>query len=327
MDFSDDAPMVGPADVDAEALAERGVPLAELIAALGVSLDQASATDAPRDGWRVLKRYQSGAMVIGAPTDPTAAMWQVAHLDAPNAGAVVMVQPDPMPLRPSRAERRRGLELRWPAVVTDNPAASGYFVDIVNTGSSRWESDADGFYVVGAFTNPGSTAFSFGWIESSQHRPVPLDPGEYARVPVSINPGTWNSLEPGAYDLQAVLVSLGLRTIHPLQVEVSAELIAHYRRQNARSHSTPERRRRALDPQIERVRAQIAASDSLDRVVGAVATSQSDDDAITSIGHILKLDGDLARSVYHSSFSELHPSRGAQRERQLEHLSRQRADA
>ncbi len=318
--------MVGPADVDRAALAKQGIPLAELIATLGVSLDRSSATDAPPDGWRVLKRYQSGAMVIGAPTDPTAAVWRVAHLDAPNAGAVVMVHPDPMPLRPSRAERRRGLELRWPAVVTDNPVASGYFVDIVNTGASRWESDADGFYVVGAFTDVGSTAFSFGWVASSQHRPVPLDPGEYARVPVSINPATWNSLEPGTYDLQAVLVSLGLQTTRPLLVEVSAELIEQRRQQNARSHSSPERRRRSLDQQIERVRAQIAASDALHHVVDAVAAAQSDDDAITTIGHILKIDGDLSRSVYHSSFSELHPSRGAQRERQLEQLIQQRAN-
>ncbi|WP_163620706.1 hypothetical protein [Microbacterium sp. B35-30] len=327
MDFSDDAPMVGPADVDREALAERGVSLAELVAALGVSLDLSSATDAPPDGWRVLKRYQSGAMVIGAPTESTAAAWRVAHLDAPNVGAVVMVQPDPMPLRPSRAERRRGLELRWPAVVSENPVASGYFVDIVNTGSSRWRSDGDGFYVVGAFTNPGSTGFDFAWVSSSQHRPVPLDPGEYARVPVSINPSTWNSLEPHTYDLQAVLVSLGLRTIHPLRVEVSAELIAQHRQQNARSHSSPERRRRALDQQIERVRAQIAAGDALHHVVDAVAASQSDDDAITRISHLLKLDGDLARSVYHSSLSEPSSSRSAQREKQLEQLTQQRANA
>jgi hypothetical protein len=325
MDLSDDAPMVGPADVDRAALAERGVSLVKLIAALGVRLDRSSATDAPADGWRVLKRYQSGAMVIGAPTDPTAAVWRVAHLDAPNVGAVVVVQPDPMPLRPSRAERRRGLELRWPTVVTDIPAPSGYFIDIVNTGIARWESDADGFYVVGAFTDVGSTAFSFGWIESSQHRPVPLDPGEYARVPVSIIPGTWNSLEPGTYDLQAVLVSLGLRTTRPLQIEVSAELVAQRRQQNARSHSSPERRRRALDQQIARVRAQIAASDSFDRVVDAVATSQSDDDAIARIGHILRLDEDLARSIYHSSLSELHPGRGAPREKHLEQLTQQRA--
>ena len=62
-------------------------------------------------------------------------------------------------------------------------------------------------------------------------------------------------------------------------------------------------------------------------VPGTVAAAQSDDDAIARIGHILKLDGDLARSVYNSTFSELHPRHGARRERQLELLAQQRANA
>ncbi|MFE6735914.1 hypothetical protein [Microbacterium sp. NPDC057650] len=304
MDIRDDSPQVGPADVDEDALRERGVALVELITELGVRLDDSSAEDAPRGGWRVLRRYATGAAVIGAPAEPEGRAWRVAHVGA-HPESVVMVQPDPMPLRPSRVERRQGLELRWPTVMTSSPSRDDFVVDIVNTGSARWESDADGFHVVGVFTEPGATRFSFGWVSSSQHKAVPLDPGEYARVGVSINPGAWDNLEAGTYDLHAVLVSLGLRTLHPLTVELTADLLS--RKRAARSHTSPVNRRRMLDQQIEQARAQISASQSLDLVFHAVMTANTDDDAITGISRALSVDEQCAASIYHSPLQALSP--------------------
>jgi hypothetical protein len=323
MDLSDDAPQVGPADVDRDALGERGIPLTALIAELGVELDASSASDAPPDGWRVLKRYPSGALVIGAPADRFGSTWRVAHVEAHAAGSVTIVQPDPMPLRPSRAERRRGLQLRWPALMTSGSAPDDFVVDIVNTSPARWQPDGDGFNVVGVFTDSGSTDVSFGWATSSQQKSVPLDPGEYARVPVSINPGVWSTLEPGTYDLHAVLVSLGLRTVQPLSIDLSAEAISRNQKRGTRPLASPASRRRMLDQEVERIQAQIRASHSLDRVVDAVMTAETDDDAIADIGRVLRVDANLAASIYHSALRDLSPHSN-HRDRRLEQLIAER---
>ncbi|WP_341994643.1 hypothetical protein MRBLWH7_002345 [Microbacterium sp. LWH7-1.2] len=323
MDFSDDAPQLGLADVDREALAGRGIALTELTAELGVALDASSAGDAPTDGWRVLKSYQSGAMVIGAPVDPSGDMWRVAHVEARVAGSLTIVQPDPLPLRPSRAERRRGLELRWPALMSSEPPSQDFVVDILNTGSTRWGSAADGFYVAGAFTSQGGTDFAFGWMGSDQYKSVPLDPGEYARVSVSINPGVWNTLEPGVYELHAVLVSLGLRTADPLRVQLSAETIARNRKRSARPSSSAAHRRRMLDQQTAHVQAQSSARDALDRLAAAVLAAEADPDAIASISRILGVDEKLATAVYHSTLRDLGPD-SDRRDKQLARLIAER---
>lgn len=323
MDFSDGDPQLGSADVDRDALGEHGVALTEVIAELGVALDPLSAVDAPKEGWRVLKRHQSGAILIGAPADPSGSVWRVAHVDARRAGSVTTVHPDPMPLRPSRAERRRGLELRWPALMSSGPPTGDFVVDIVNTGTARWESAEDGFHVVGFFTTSEASAVTFGWMESSQHKAVPLDPGEYARVRVSINAGAWNALEPGAYELHAVLVSLDLHTTHPLSVRLSAETIARHRKLNARPTSHTAHHRRILDQQIAQLEAQTSASHVLDRIAAAVLAADTNDGAIADIGRILSLDERLASAVYHSALRELGPDR-ARRDEQLARLIAER---
>lgn len=291
----------------------------KLVAELGVSLDTSSASDAPPDGWRVLKRFDSGALVIGAPVNSGGTSWRVAHVEPQHASSVATVQPEPMPLRPSRAVRRRGLELRWPALMTSDPPTADFVVDIVNTGRARWASDLDGFYVVGVFTAPGSTDFSFGWMTSSQQNAVPLDPGEYARVPVSINAGVWNTLEPGTHDLHAVLVSLGLRTAEPLSVELTSNTIAEIRKRNRRPTSSPSTQRRMLEQQIQQIHAQVSASKSLDRVALAVMAAHTDDDAISSISRLVSIDERVASSIYHSALRDLRPN-NVQRDQRLQQL-------
>ena len=129
----------------------------------------------------------------------------------------------------------------------------------------------------------------------------------------------WSALEPGAHDLHAVLVSLGLRTVEPLSVELSSETISGNRERATRPTSSPATRRRMLDQQIEHIRAQITASRSLDRVANAVMAAQTDDDAIASIGHVLHVDERLAASIYHSALRDLRPS-NMHRDQRLQEL-------
>ena len=77
MDLSDDDPQLGPADVDRAALQQPGVVLHALATEIGARVDEASAAGAPSDGWRVLKRHQSGQILIGAPVDAEATEWRV----------------------------------------------------------------------------------------------------------------------------------------------------------------------------------------------------------------------------------------------------------
>lgn len=90
-------------------------------------------------------------------------------------------------MRASLADRRRGLALRWPAAVRRDAAPDAFAVDIVNTGDVRWEPDGDSFHVMGTAGEPGDGTVSLGWASMGGMRAVPLDPGEYARVPVQVN--------------------------------------------------------------------------------------------------------------------------------------------
>jgi hypothetical protein len=78
-----------------------------------------------------------------------------------------------------------------------------------------------------------------------------------------------------------------------------------------------------LDHQIEQVRAQISASHSLDRVVQAVVSAQTDDDAIAGISNVLNVDEQYAASIYHSPLQALSPNSG-RRDQHLTHLIAER---
>jgi hypothetical protein len=173
-------------------------------------------------------------------------------------------------------------------------------------------------------SQPGTaSSVNFGYVAASQHKAVPLDPGEYARVAVSINPGVWDTLEPGTYALHAVLVSLGVRTTAPLTVEVSPEVIARHRKRSARPSSHPADRRQVREQQIERLRAQRSASHALDRIAAAVMAAKTDDEAVAEIGHVLGVDEKHSAAVYESTLRDLRPD-DARRDERLEQLIAQR---
>ncbi|MFK4805382.1 hypothetical protein ACI3KX_05920 [Microbacterium sp. ZW CA_36] len=323
MDVSDDHPQLGHADVDRAAIQQPGVVLHALAAEIGARVDEASAEGAPPDGWRVLKRHQSGQVLIGAPVDAEATVWRVAHVQPVSSDATVRVHPETMTLRPSRAQRRQGLALRWPTLMQGASGNDGFAVDIVNTGSHRWIPNGDGFHVVGVFAEPGETAFHFGWADSAQRTAVPLDPGEYARVSVAIMPNAWERLEPGAHDLHAVLVSLGVRTETALNVHVSREVLGSHRQQR-RSQPTPDDRRRAVDEEVARVRGVLAAAGAFAEVTAAIAASNTDEDAVARLGELLNLGEAAAEVIYNSTLRQLRPGNAAQFYRRLDELHRHR---
>lgn len=195
------------------------------------------------------------------------------------------------------------------------PAEDGFAIDIVNEGSGRWKGDGDGFHVMGVITEPGATSFSFGWMDSQRQPAVPLDPGEYARVNVMINPGYWEKLQPGRYDLHAVLVDLGLRSAEPLSIELSAELIARHQPRRPRESDL----HRSREEQLRRVQTWVAASGALDRLAAVVTAAETDAAAIAGIAELLDVEPQDAEGVYHAPLQNLRPANAAAA---LEHAQR-----
>jgi hypothetical protein len=234
----DDSPRVAGHDVDAEAIEWPGCSLALLADELGAEAIVEFVDGMPVDGWRVLRRYSSDSAFLGAPVRTTEGFeWHTAYFqhaytdktpeaETSEARAVVVVRPGLAPLEASRAERRRGLELQWPV----DAARSGlvFSVEIMNSGDSPVQLSEKELSVVGVVTSPGTTGFSFGYVSyAARQAPSALGPGQFVRVPVRIGEETWASIEPGSYELRAVLVDLGLQA-PPLPIELSAAAIAEH---------------------------------------------------------------------------------------------------
>ncbi|MEL7975347.1 hypothetical protein AAG589_05740 [Isoptericola sp. F-RaC21] len=132
---------------------------------------------------------------------------------------------------PSDPERSRGLVLRWSGPSATRPDIEHLAVDLVNVGTASW-TPREGELVVaaGLLLSPGEERTSFGFaFFGSQDAAVPLDPGEYARMPVSIGGSEWTRATPGSAHVRAVLPALSLWTEEPLAVELTAEVIARHR--------------------------------------------------------------------------------------------------
>ncbi|MDL5350684.1 hypothetical protein [Microbacterium sp. zg-YB36] len=97
-------------DVEPESLRASGSGIEAVLAEFGARLDAGSATAAPTDGWRVLRRDPDGSAVIGAPVDATATTWRIVQVPARRDNSVsrnvrvqVYVHPEPCHVRPSTA--------------------------------------------------------------------------------------------------------------------------------------------------------------------------------------------------------------------------------
>jgi hypothetical protein len=232
---SDESPRIAFHSVDTEALAGEGRALTELVAELGAEQVVDGAEHLPVDGWRVLHRYSPDSVVVGAPmaAGGESVWWlgqlQHAYLDQEPDGspaaprAVLMMDLVPHPVRPSRAERRRTLELRWP---TDGFPAS---IEIVNRGSAPVELSSSELVVVGVVTEPGTAEFSFGYSDYGMlGETVTVPSGGSRVVPVRVITASGAALVPGSFELHPVLVDSGLRGA-AVPLELTAELIVRLR--------------------------------------------------------------------------------------------------
>ena len=215
------------------------------------------------------------------------------------------------------------LTLRWPAVVTDAADPEVYVVDAVNTGPERWvPARGRAFHVVGTIVPRGTASGAVGWAALAQTPAVPLDPGEYARLPVSIGPGAWRDLEPGAHDVHAFLVGTELRA-PVLHVELGADRILERRREGVRPH--PARRRRLLDDEIARLTAVLAAGPLLEALVREISGISDEERVVEAIARHLGVEQTAARSILGAPLRDLHVS-GSGRPRELIARAVQRRD-
>jgi hypothetical protein len=302
-----DAPQIGRIDVDAAALGPDGAELSDLLNELGAN--NADITpDLPGGGWRVVAEQPGevdGITVLAAPINDDRTAWRIAQLRRDPAGRArdrVDVHPEEFPLRPSRAARSRGLSLRWPGVSRDDPNLGQLAVDVINDGDERWIPAGDSFYAAGILApadddGPWAKGVSFGYV-SGQFRAFALDPGEYARIQVTIGSDQWQSVRPGPYRLYARLVDLPVRTELPLDIQLTAAMIAQFRRPADRP-APPEGDRQARERErVQYLRALRDARLRLPEVVDLISEADSDDAALAGIQRLLDCDAQAAAGVY-----------------------------
>ncbi|MDQ1218308.1 hypothetical protein [Microbacterium arborescens] len=309
MNPADDLPQLGSSPVDPAALAEAGVTLEELLTSLGLQLDPyTDAADVPADGWRVL-RQADGAAFVGAPDPAREGMWFAGQGYPATPERGLHPHDEPIPLRPSPAERRAGLVMRWPSIVAADETATDFAVDIVNTGTERWMPTGDDFQTMGAFTRARDESYSFGYMLSGTPAAVPLEPGDYARVAVGLSRDIWHELEPGTVWLHAHSPGLGLHP-EPLRIELTRERIELGRARTPRRDSRRGRAatRRMLTERIAAARAARAARPSLVAIAEVVADAESDAEIVERLAALLGCPADDASRIYHSPLSHLGPN-------------------
>jgi hypothetical protein len=195
------------------------------------------------------------------------------------------------------------LALRWPTLSRSQAANDVFVIDVVNAGETQWQPDGDPFHVVGVFARPGSdiTGFSFGFFGSQAIAPVPLDPGDYARVRISITESQWRDLEPGPHELHAMLVTLPVRTAAPLTVDVTQEQIDRHRSQHRErmSISAAESLRR----QLQHLQSIIDGSQYVEEIARLVADAETDDEITAAVRRLLP-DDNAASSVFNTPLSQ-----------------------
>lgn len=333
MSDSAEHPQIGHLDVPQAVIAEAGVPLARLAAEFGATVDERGIEGIPADGWRVLKRWDTEAAMIGAPVDAGRRTWRVAQLgegrpEAPSRSA--RVQSETMPLRPSRAARSRGLEMRWPEAtrtsIDEALESVGFAIDIVNTGESVWRPDGDPFHVVGVITPAGQKDVGFGWMSGGgNNRAVPLAPGEYARLPVNVGDGQWRDLQPGSYELRAFLPGLAVPSPPPLPLELTAEAIER-QRPTPRGTPTPADKKKHLEAQIAQSRALQAARQRFSELADAAVSAVSQQAARDEVQRLLGVDAMAANAVVHARLADVTDEAMEQTRRLIEHLEARLAD-
>ncbi len=309
MDPEDELPRLHHHAVDPAALEGEGEPFVDLVRRCG-----ADPIPVPvARGWRILRQHESSA-VIGAPADTDRQTWWVGTV---HEGESVWAEQSPARLRGSYAERRRGLALRWPAGQRTDAGPDGFAIDIVNEGERRWEPDGDTFHVVGAVAGPGDPRVVMHWAASDGTPAVALDPGEYARVPVVIDRGSWAQLEPGEATLRAWLVPLRVKG-EPLPITVTVESIEAVRPSERWEDSGWSLRE--MTQELNQQRAVSDAASRLPDIVAALEGTMTDDEAVAAMAARLEVDESAAGAIFNAFLRDLHPASADDRRERIAEL-------
>ncbi|MGF0115593.1 hypothetical protein ACQFYA_04590 [Promicromonospora sp. Marseille-Q5078] len=326
---SHDWPRLGDIAVDPAALIEPGRPLRDVLAERGVPGDVVTG-DLPLHGWRELASVPPGAAppttaVLGSPADGDPARWWVGTVSrgSRDGSHAWGAHHEPLPLRPSVAERTHGLVLRWAGPTASAPDVDHLAVDVVNEGSDRWSPQEGESFVALGFLRPidaNPTGFAFGYA-SGGTTTVPLDPGEYSRVPVAIGAQEWRGMAPGRVHVHALVPRLALRTEAPLEVELSEDVVFRHRSADGSQRGRGDA---MLRRRLTGTSALLAARAELPRLVDEVLSAASDDDAVARVAAVLGCDDESARMVAHAGLVQY---RSAERiEREVADLRRRLAD-
>ncbi|MDR6905727.1 hypothetical protein J2X63_001413 [Agromyces sp. 3263] len=315
MDAWDDWPRIGDAAIDPATLDEVGVDLGALLAELEAETADAVPA-APERGWRQLRTAEPAGVVLAAPADDARQTWWVAEVSSAPHGdgkGRAKVLPEPVPLRASRAERRRGLRLRWPSAAYEGDIER-VVIDVVNDGDQPWRPEGvatqawprpETFHAAGMLRLPGdppagdASLIIVGGLAAA----LPLDPGEYARIRVTIDEGTWSDLEPGPHELHVALLGLGVRADAPLTVMVTEAEIERRRSRLGDRHRVSRVRspEDVMAERLEMLRALMAARERLHAVVDVVLAAASDDAARVAVQQLLGCTSTAADAVIQQS--------------------------
>lgn len=196
---------------------------------------------------------------------------------------------------PSDPERSRGLVLRWAGPSATRPDVEHLAVDLVNVGDERWTPlEEERLVAAGFLLAAGDEREAFGFaFFGSQGTAVPLDPGDYMRLPVSIGSSEWARAEPGPAHVRAVLPALSLWTTEPLRVDLTVGAISRHRPTDRPSTDPQDEGRRTLDV----LSALLAARDRWARVTDEALAADSDDEAVARVAALLGCDDASARTV------------------------------
>lgn len=210
-------------DVPANVLREAGQQLQDILTQRPLlHSDNVAADRLRRDGWRVVAQidHSDDEQVVLATPDPELVdSWQILWLSRRQAESGWVISGGyEQKLRPGRAVRRAGVELRWAADQITMPAAElgSLTARLCNPSRRTWAMD------------PGDDPFTIAWITASDGTPVE-SVSSFTRSLVSGRPGARlragcgteirlflaaknpTQLSAGSYRISAHMLSLDLR--------------------------------------------------------------------------------------------------------------------
>lgn len=216
---------LGVVEVPVAALGGIGASLLSLLRPRQVDVPpELAAVGAPLLGWRVLPTSlnREDLVVVGAPAGDD--QWFLGQLTERD-GRWDFTFHGPITRYPSKTERRAGLELRWPPAAEYVPVGQ-MFIDVINTTTERWiPTPLDHFHTVGVLVAAGASTglpggYAYAYV-GGQPNAFILDPGEYARVHVTVAADLVIEAGLGRHSLHAAVPALSMVSEHPLSLTIT----------------------------------------------------------------------------------------------------------